>query len=553
MIAILEAKRAGLLTKKHLAKNLLSGIVVGIVALPLGMAFAIASGAKPEQGLYTAIIAGLFTSLFGGSRLQIAGPTGAFIVILSGVSAKYGFGGLQLASLMAGIILIAMGFARLGGVIKYIPDPVITGFTSGIAIIIFVGQWKEFFGLQPVFPGEHFHQKLMALIEALPGLHWGTAALAIFTLLVLVVSPRIFKRIPSPLIALVLATSLQAAFHFEGIATIGSAFGGIPQRLPQFQVPLITASVFIQLIGPAFTIAILGAIESLTTAVVADGMAGTKHNSNQELIGQGIANVFSPLFGGFASVGALARTATNIRNGATSPISGVIHALTLVVIIMVLAPLASGIPLCALSAILFVVAYNMSEPHHFIRLVRISPRADVAILLITFLLTVFSDLVIAVNIGVMLALLLFTKRMSEAVNIEHEPPTVVAAAPVNGKYLSLPPRTIVFSIDGPFFFGAAERLQTTLEHIHNHADTLVLKMGSVPFMDVTGLLTLEEIIDDCHRNKTNLVLAELRPNVGKKLARAGILAKLGPRNVVDSMDDFLEFPPPPPGADTVHR
>lgn len=552
MIAILEAKRAGLLTKEHLARNLLSGVVVGIVALPLGMAFAIASGAKPEQGLYTAIIAGLCTSLFGGSRLQIAGPTGAFIVILSGVSAKYGIGGLQLATLMAGIILLAMGFARLGGVIKYIPDPVITGFTSGIAIIIFVGQWKEFLGLRLSSPGEHFHQKLFALIEALPGLHQGTAAMAMFTLVVLIVSPRIFKRIPAPLIALIIATALQAAFHFEGIATIGSAFGGIPQRLPQFQVPSFTASDFIMLIGSAFTIAMLGAIESLLSAVVADGMAGTKHNSNQELIGQGIANIFSPLFGGFASTGAIARTATNIRNGATSPVSGLIHALTLILIIILLAPLASGIPLCALSAILFVVAYNMSEAHHFVRLVRIAPRADVAVLFITFSLTVFSDLVIAVNIGVILAMLLFTKRMAEAVNIEKEIPEMVGEAPINGKNLRLPPRTVVYSIDGPFFFGAAERLQSTLEHIQNHADTLVLRMGNVPFMDVTGLLTLEEIIEDCHRNKTNLVLAELRPNVGKKLARGGILKKLGARNVVSSMDDFMAFPPSPI-ADTSGR
>lgn len=420
MIAILEAKRAGLLAKSHWLNNALAGIIVGVVALPLAMAFAIASGAKPEQGLYTAIVAGTLTSLFGGSRFQIAGPTGAFIVILSGITAKYGIQGLQLATLMAGVMLLLMGLARLGRVIKYIPDPVIVGFTSGIGVIIWVGQWKDFFGLQPAAGGEHFHQKIWHLIQAFPGLHAETALLGFLTLAILIVSPRIFRRIPSPLVAMVAAAALQGVFHFEGVATIGSAFGGIPQSLPRFEPPSITLSDLLHLIGPAFTIALLGAIESLLSAVVADGMAGTRHDSNQELVGQGVANIFSPLFGGFAATGAIARTATSIRNGATSPLAGVVHALTLILTVLLLAPLAAHIPLCALSAILFVVAYNMSELHRFFHMMRTAPKPDVAVLLITFLLTVFSDLVVAVNIGVMLSALLFMKRMSEAVSVEQQ-------------------------------------------------------------------------------------------------------------------------------------
>jgi SulP family sulfate permease len=417
MIAFLEAKRTGLFKKQHWANNLLAGIIVGIVALPLAMAFAIASGAKPEQGIYTAIVAGGISSLMGGSRLQISGPTGAFIVILAGITAKYGIAGLQMATLMAGIILLVMGLVRFGAVIKYIPDPVIVGFTSGIAVIIWVGQWKDFFGLKPELGAENFHEKIWDLAVAFPSLHIETTLLAVLTLLLVIYSPRIFKRIPSPLIAMVVATVIQASFEFEGVATIGSAFGGIPQSLPSFEFLPIRFSQVLQLIGPAFTIALLGAIESLLSAVVADSMTGTKHDSNQELVGQGVANIFSPLFGGFASTGAIARTATNIRNGATSPLAGIVHTLTLVIIVLIFAPLAAHIPLCALSAILFVVAYNMSEMHRFSHTVRTAPRADVVVLLITFVLTIFTDLVAAVNIGVMLAALLFMKLMSESVSI----------------------------------------------------------------------------------------------------------------------------------------
>jgi SulP family sulfate permease len=537
MIAFLEAKRAGLFARQHWANNILAGVIVGIVALPLAMAFAIASGVKPEQGIYTAIVAGGIGSLFGGSRLQISGPTGAFIVILAGVTAKYGISGLQIATLMAGFILLIMGLVRFGGVIKYIPDPVIVGFTSGIAVIIWVGQWKDFFGLTPELGAEHFHEKLWDLLQAFPSLHYETTLLGLFTLLVLIFSPRVFKRIPSPLVAMVSATVIQALFEFNGVATIGSAFGGIPQSLPKFEFIPIQFSQALQLIGPAFTIALLGAIESLLSAVVADSMTGTKHDSNQELVGQGIANIFSPLFGGFASTGAIARTATNIRNGATSPLAGIVHTLTLILIVLTFAPMAAHIPLSALSAILFVVAYNMSEMHRFSHMARTAPKADVAVLLITFILTVFSDLVIAVNIGVMLAALLFMKRMSEAVSIQQQTQAELAQEINNNSYV-LPSNVAVYAMEGPFFFGAAESLMSALQHVHSHADILVLRMGRVPIIDATGLQALWNLIDTCERNNTRLMLCEVRPNILEKITRAGITSKLGQGNIIKNIQSL---------------
>ncbi len=548
MIAILEAKRAGLLAPKYWGKDIVAGVIVGVVALPLAMAFAIASGAKPEQGLYTAIVAGLLTSLFGGSRLQIAGPTGAFIVILSGITAQYGIAGLQVATLMAGVMLVAMGLLKLGSVIKFIPGPVIVGFTTGIGVIIWVGQWKDFFGLQPTAAGEHFLNKLQSLLVSFPTLHVATTGLALLSLTLLIVCPRFLKRIPAPLVALIAITGIQSYFKFDGVATIGSAFGGIPQGLPSFTLPSISYNDVIKLIGPAFTIALLGAIESLLSAVVADGMSGSRHDSNQELVGQGVANIFSPLFGGFASTGAIARTATNIRNGGTSPIAGIVHVATLVLIILLFAPLASYIPLCVLAAVLFVVAYNMSDLSHFFRLARTAPKPDVAILLITFLLTVFADLVVAVNTGVMLAALLFMRRMAKAVLIQVEP-NEIAAEGKDGELLPaapvLPPNMLMYSIDGPFFFGAASKLEHILESIQQRMDTIVLRMGRVPFVDSTGIEALEELHAEFSKRKVRLVLCEVRQNVAEKLTRAGFLQRVGAANIFNSRDEFLASIAPP--------
>jgi sulfate permease, SulP family len=536
LIALLEAKAAGLWSRNHIINNVLAGLVVGIVALPLAMAFAIASGARPEQGIYTAIIACLVTSLLGGTRLQIAGPTGAFIAVLSIITAQHGIAGLQIATLMAGVILVAFGAARLGGVIKFIPSPVIVGFTAGIGVIIFVGQWKDFFGLSPSPSGLHFHEKLVVLVEALPTINVATTGLAFLALVILIAGPRYLKRIPAPLVAMIAITLCQAFFHFEGVATIGSAFGGIPRTLPSFALPSMRLPQILSLVGPAFTIALLGSIESLLSAVVADGMGGTKHNSNQELIGQGIANIVAPLFGGFASTGAIARTATNIRNGATSPLAGIVHSGFLILVILLLAPLASAVPLCCLSAILFVVAWNMSEVPHVIRLIRGSPVTDVAVLLITFALTVFVDLVVAVNVGVILAALMFMRRMSLAVNVEAQLETSVGDAAENQAALGpLPPGVVVYSIEGPLFFGAAEKLERTLAHIQRPATSLILRMSHVPFVDATGIAAIEEIITDFLKHGATVVLSEVRPNVLSKLERSGALQRLGSDNATATL------------------
>ena len=540
MIAIVQAHRAGLLRPRHWLDNVVAGVIVGVVAVPLAMAFAIASGARPEQGLYTALIAGTAVSLFGGSRIQIAGPTGAFIVILSGITAKYGIDGLQTATLMAGCILVLLGAARLGSVIKYIPDPVIVGFTAGIGVIIFVGQWSDFFGL-PKVEGAHFPERLWNLLQVLPQLHPATTLLACFSLLVVIVSPMIpgLRRVPGPLTAMLLATLLEKTFQFQGVATLGSTFGGIPTGLPSLHVPTLSLSRGLELIGPAFAIAMLGAIESLLSAVVSDGMAGTKHDSNQELIGQGIANVLSPLLGGIAATGAIARTATNIRSGGTSPLAGIFHSLTLLLILVCLAPLAAGVPICSLAAILFVVAWNMSEARHFRRMLRRAPRADVAILLTTFSLTVCVDLVVAVNVGVILAMLHFMRRMAASVEVRKHSDGELAQELAALGMQALPEGVLVYAIEGPFFFGAIESFDRVLGEIHFDPPLLVIRLGRVPFMDITGLQALEEAMDDFRRRGVTVALCEANPRVHRKLARAGLLARLGTENYFDTLAQAL--------------
>ncbi len=524
MIALIEAHRAGLFARPLWLRNIVAGIIVGIVALPLAMAFAIASGARPEQGLYTAIIGGAVVTVFGGTRLQIAGPTGAFVAILFGITATHGIAGLQLATLMAGVMMLFMGIARMGAVIKFIPAPVIVGFTAGIGVIIFVGQWRDFLGLPPV-TGEHFHEKTWHLIEVMPQLHLPTLGLACLSLALVIYAPKIkgLSRVPGPLVAMVVATVLQAVFHPSGVATIGSAFGGIPQGLPSFSMPQVTVSQMIQLIGPAFAIAMLGSIESLLSAVVSDGMAGTRHDSDQELIGQGLANIVVPLFGGFAATGAIARTATNFRNGATGPLAGIVHALTLLAIVLFMAPLASSIPLAALAAILFVVAWNMSEAKHFAYILRKAPRADSTILVITFLLTVFADLVVAVNVGVILAILHFLRRMSEVVETQALDAGALEKELAQHGLAQLPPGVLVYEIAGPMFFGAVENFERVLLQTHSDPVTLVIRLARVPFMDITGMQTLAEVIGKLGKRGVRVLLCEANARVLGKLQMAGVL------------------------------
>jgi SulP family sulfate permease len=541
MLAIVDAYRHGLLARRHWLPNVVSGVTVGVVALPLAMAFAIASGAKPEHGIYTAIVAGLVVSTCGGTRLQIAGPTGAFIVILSGITATHGIEGLQIATLLAGVMVALLGVARLGGIIKFIPAPVILGFTAGIGLIIFVGQWQEFFGL-PAPTGAHFHERLPELLTALPGLHPATTLLAAASLLVVIYASRMpgLKRIPGPLAALLFAAALQGIFAFEGVRTIGSAFGGVPAGLPVMQVPDVTAARVIELMGPAFTIAMLCAIESLLSAVVADGMAGTRHDSNQELIGQGLANIAAPFFGGFAATGAIARTATNVRNGGTGPLAGIVHSITLVLVILLLAPLAVNVPLAALAAILFVVSWNMSDVRHFAHMVRRAPAADVAILLVTFGLTVFVDLVVAVNIGVILATLHFLRRMSASVEVGAVNATELHEELAARRAGPLPDGVLVYKIEGPFFFGAVENFERALDFTHTDPRVLILRLRWVPFMDITGVQALEDAIEDLQRRGVRVMITGANPRVTAKLEKAGVIAMIGAENFCADIIEALE-------------
>jgi sulfate permease, SulP family len=430
-----------------------------------------------------------------------------------------------------------MGLARMGAVLKYIPDPVVVGFTSGIGLIIFVGQLKYFLGVTPAGSGTYFHRQVGALAAAAPGIHLPTVAVGLVSLVTVMAASRVLRRIPAPLVALVVATVAERVFRFEGVATIGTLFGGIPRQLPALGLPIEDFTQIVRLIGPAFTIALLGAIESLLSATIADGMAGARHDSNQELIGQGIANVLAPLFGGFAATGAIAPTATNIRNGATGPLAGAVHSVFLLVVILALAPLAADVPLAALAAILFVVAWNMSDVARFWKLARTAPRPDVALLLITFLLTVFTDLVVAVNTGVMLASLVFMRRMAQAVSVEAQSAELLSAESGPGQW-QLPAGSLVYQIDGPFFFAAAEKLDATLRHSQSRPTTLILRLGRMPFIDSTGVSALEKIVADFRRHGTRVVLCELAPNVAAKLARTGLLAQLGPDAVYPSLADF---------------
>ncbi len=536
MIAFLEARSAGLFARQSWAANVVAGVIVGVVALPLAMAFAIASGARPEQGLYTAIIGGVAVSLLGGTRVQIAGPTGAFIAILSGVTARYGIAGLQIATFMAGAILVMMGLFRFGAMIKFIPAPVIVGFTAGIGVIIFVGQWRDFLGL-PKTGGEHFHNKLWNLLEVMPQTHLPTVALALLSLALVLHSSRIrgLKRVPGPLVAMVVVTALQSIFHFKGVATLGSAFGGVPVGLPRFAVPNASVAEVITLIGPAITIAMLGSIESLLSAVVADGMTGHKHNSNQELVGQGVANLLAPLFGGFAATGAIARTATNIRNGGTSPLAGTVHAMTLIAVLLFLAPLASSIPLAALAAILFVVAWNMSDLKHFGHIMQTAPAADRVILIVTFLLTVFVDLVVAVNVGVALAILQFLRRMADAVETNQLDDSDLLVDLRQRGLSRLPDGLLVYEIAGPIFFGAVESFERALLQTHSDPDMLIIRLRHVPFMDATGLQTFEEVIGKLKKRRVDVLICEANPRVVQKLRNAGIV------KLIDEENCFQDF------------
>lgn len=539
MFAIQKAYLDGSLSKDKWSNNIIAGLVVGVVALPLAMAFAIASGVTPQAGIYTAIIAGIFVSLFGGSPVQIAGPTGAFIVLLSSIVVNYGFEGLQIATMMAGLMLILMSVAKLGTVIRFIPAPVIMGFTAGIGVTIWVGQWPYFFGFPQLPYMAHFHEKLWAMIQSLPNSDLPTLGIAVLSLALLLILPKIpyIKKVPAPIVAMVVATIIQSIYKFPSVLTIGSAFGGIPQGLPEFSIPVLSFDKILTLIGPAFTIAMLGAIESLLSAVVADGMSGTKHESNTELFGQGLANIFAPLFGGIASTGAIARTATNIRQGGNSPLAGIIHAITLCIILLFLAPYAVYIPLASMAAILFVVAYNMSDAPRFVRMLILAPRPDQVILLLTFFLTIFTDLVVAVNVGVVLAVLQFMRKMVNTIDV-HEASCAELSEQIKHE-ITIHPDIMVYTVEGPLFFGAISAFDRALNSIHKDPKYLIIRFVKVPFVDLTGLRILRSIIDELQKRGIEVLLSDVSYDIRREMYKSDFLDILGRHHMYRKFDSAL--------------
>ena len=533
--------------------DLIAGITVGIVALPLAMAFAIASGVKPEAGIFTAVIAGFIISALGGSKVAIGGPTGAFVVIIYGIGQQYGWNNLLVCTILAGCILLIMGFARLGTMIKYIPYPVTVGFTCGIAVLIFSTQLKDFFGLRlnplvpraldPPMPAD-FIDKLIVFSTHLKAINLATLALAAVSVVIILAWPRKLARwVPGSIVALLLGTIagsiLQSSFHAE-VATIGSKFGGIPGNLPSFKLPEFNWHHLQELVRPATTIALLAAIESLLCCVVADGMIDDRHDSNQELIAQGLANIVSPLFGGIAATGAIARTATNVKNGGRTPIAGIIHAITLLIIILLAAPLAKYIPLASLSAVLVVVAWNMGEWHQFVRIPK-WPRSDAVVFLTAFALTVLIDLTVAVEIGMILAAVLFIKRISETTQIAAVDPSTET----EGSHHSLvgkqiPDGVLIFRVFGAFFFGAADKLETALKRARQEPKVLILRMRKVLAMDATGLNALEDLYDKLHRRGKYLILSAPHTQPLLVMDNSGFLDRIGRENVCAHIDASLE-------------
>ncbi|RKQ34718.1 SulP family inorganic anion transporter [Oceanobacillus halophilus] len=542
----------GLLTERfngyslgNFQKDLLSGVIVGIIAIPLAMAFAIASGVKPEYGIYTACIAGILISVFGGSKYQIGGPTGAFVPILLGIVITYGYADLLLAGLLAGIMLCLMGLFKIGTLIKYIPRPVTIGFTSGIAVIIFTGQIANFLGLSNIEKHERFLDNMKEIF-----LHLNTTSLysvitAFVCLVVILITPKLFPKVPGSIIGLIVSTVFAMIFFKDHIATISTTYGNIPSELPSFQFPEITWERIQRLIVPAFVIAALGGIESLLSAVVADGMTNSKHNSNRELMGQGIANIVTPLFGGIPATGAIARTATNIKSGATSRMSGVIHGVFVLLTVLIFAPYASHIPLASMAPVLMIVAWNMAERKQFAHLLKMK-TGDSLILLVTFLLTVFTSITTAVLIGLILALVLFAKRMSNLLVVSKVLPDhtqskqTVQSHVVNDAHDC--PQISIYTIEGPLFFGAAQVFeQRVMETIHYKPKVLILRMGKVPFMDATGEANFQNIVQHFKKNGGILLVSGVVPELKERLKLSGLYKEIGEEYFFDRTGEAITY------------
>ena len=525
-------------SKQNLVQDLLAGVIVGIVALPLAIAFGIASGASPEAGILTAIVAGFLISFFGGSKVQIGGPTGAFIVIVYGIIQEYGMNGLMIATFMAGAFLILMGVLHLGTIIKYIPYPIVVGFTSGIALTIFATQIKDLFGLQIESVPAGFLDKWVVYAQNISTVNWWSLLVGLCSILIIVLTPKVSRRIPGSLVAIVLMTLAALglkALGIEGIETIGDRFS-ISSALPQPEVPQITWNSVRRLAQPAMIIAMLGAIESLLSAAVADGVIGDRHNSNQELVAQGIANMVSPLIGGIPATGAIARTMTNINNGGRTPVAGIAHAIVLALIYLFLMPLVQYIPMSCLAGILVVVAYNMSEWRSFRAILR-NPKSDIIVLLVTFFLTVIFDLTIAIEVGVLIACLLCMKRMAETTNVsvlsDEIDPTADTDIQGNLEHLIIPEGVKVYEINGPYFFGIGNKFEEMMgdTRANNRAKVRIIRMRKVPFIDSTGVHNLSNMCRMCSQLGVKVVLSGVNPNVMKVLEKAGMDELVGKENI----------------------
>lgn len=534
-------------SKKQLIADCTSGVIVAIIALPLSIALAIASGVTPEKGLHTAIIAGFLISFLGGSRVQIGGPTGAFMVIVYGIVMEFGIEGLILSTVMAGLIMIVMGLFRMGNMIKFIPYPITTGFTSGIALVIFSSQMKDFFGLQIDLVPIGFLDKWQAYIQGFSSLDGSTTWIGVLALGIIIFWPNVSRKIPGAFVALVATSILVQVLHLD-VATIGSKFGELSSQLPEFQLPEVSLEKIRLLIAPAFTIAVLGSVESLLSAVVSDGMIGGKHRSNMELIAQGVANIASGLFGGIPATGAIARTVANIKNGGRTPVAGMVHALVLLLILVLFMPLAQRVPLSTLAAILIMVAVNMSEWQEFQAICR-SPRSDVLVLLATFSITVLVDLVVAIEVGIILAALLFVKRMADVSEIQIG--TIDASEEMDGEDGSAYERSSerrknaegiqIYEINGPFFFGAADKFIEAINGLGYHTDVLIVGMRNVPVMDATALHAFRRMLTMCRTHQIEVFISGVGLQPMQVLKRAGVVELLGEERFLENIDDAVQI------------
>ncbi|NHI78114.1 SulP family inorganic anion transporter [Lactococcus petauri] len=526
-------------SKEQFTKDLIAGVIVAIIALPLSIALAIASGVKPEQGLYTAVVAGFFISFLGGSRVQIGGPTAAFVVIIYGIIAQYGMSGLTIATFLAGIMMILMGLLRFGNLIKFIPKTITVGFTLGIAIGIFSGQLKDLFGLNMGTVPAEFVEKWVSYIQYFNTIQWPTLMIGMLALFIQIFWPHVSQKIPGSLVAIIVTTAIVSFGHLS-VDTIGDLYT-IKAGLPTLTMPNLSFSLIRQMISPAFTIAILASIESLLSCVVSDGMIGSRHRSNAELVGQGVGNMMSALFGGIPATGAIARTAANVKNGGRTPIAGIVHALTLLLILLFLMPYASLIPMSCLASILVIVAYNMSGWRTFIYMLRKAPKSDIAVLLITLFLTVFFDLVVAIEFGMILAAFLFLKRMSDVATVRQW----VDKDNLDNEEISedidlkrVPKHTVVYEIFGSLFFGSTNEF---LNFTHEEGKrVLILRMRNVPTMDISGLEALEETFEICKKRKMTLILSHVNEQPYHVMEKAGFIEKIGRDNICKNIDASLE-------------